>query len=402
MYQRKLLFIYLLAVALTGLVTSCSDSSTAPEPDPPVTTGTLEVTASTTGDGTDEDGYTVAFNDESEPLAANGTVKFEHIEEGTYNIELSGLAMGCTVEGVNPVSVDIVAEGTTSVTFGIICEVSTAEGTIAFSQTVDQQFEILTMKADGSNKQQLTNNTVQDQYPAISPDGQRIAFVRQDSESPTLDNDIWVMNIDGSNQQMLTENTVDDKRPVWSPDGTQIAFESGKESFSIYVMDADGSNETKLTDDEGQDHSATWSPDNGIAFISDRQGDDSADIYRMNSDGSDLKILISAESENGINLFYPAWSPDGSQIAYQGFSSNGASQVFIANANGSNAQMISSQDYSSARQPSWSPDGMYITLLELAGSENSDAIWIVKTDGSNPVRLTDDQATRLGFPDWGI
>lgn len=403
MYQRKLLFI-LLAVALTGLNTSCSDSSTAPEPDPdpPVTTGTLEVTASTTGDGTDEDGYTVAFNDESEPLAANGTVKFENIKEGTYNIELSGLDMGCIVEGDNPVSVDIVAEETTSATFTVTCEVSTVEGTIAFSQTVDQQFEIFTMKADGSNKQQLTNNTVQDQYPVISPDGQRIAFVRQDLESSTLDNDIWVMDIDGSNQQMLTDNAVDDKRPVWSPDGTQIAFESGKESFSIYVMNADGSNETKLTDDQGQDHSATWSADKGIAFISDRQGDDSADIYRMNSDGSDLKILISAQSENGINLFYPSWSPDGSQIAYQGFASNGAAQVFLANADGSNAQMISPQNFSSARQPSWSPDGAYITFLELASSENSDAIWIVKTDGSNPVKLTDDQATRLGFPDWGI
>lgn len=399
MYQRKLLFV--LTFILSGLVISCSDSSTGSEPEPRGTTGTLKITASTTGEGTDEDGYTVSFNEVSESLAANGTVKFENIKEGTYNIELSGLAMECVVEGDNPLSVDIVAGETTSATFEISCEVSTAEGTIAFSQTVDQQFEIFTMKADGSNKQQLTNNTVQDQYPAISPDGERIAFVRQDSESPTLDNDIWVMDIDGSNPQKLTDNTIDDKRPVWSPDGTQIAFESANESFSIYVMNADGSNKTKLTDDEGQDHSASWSTDNGIAFISDRQGDDSADIYRINPDGSELGILISAQSENGINLFYPEWSPDGSQIAYQGFSSNGASQVFIANADGSNAQMISSQDFSSARQPSWSPDGTYITFLELANSESSDAIWIVKTDGSNPIKLTDDEAARLGFPDWG-
>lgn len=401
MYRRTLLFI--LAITLTSLSISCSDTSTGSDPEPEITTGTVEVKTATTGDGTDEDGYSVTLNNNAKDIEINGTVTFEEVEEGTHSVELSGLGMGCTVDGDNPVSVDVVVEETTSVAFQIVCEASTAEGIIAFSQTVDQQFEIFTMNADGTNQQQLTSYDMQDQYPAISPDGQRIVFVRQDSEGPTLDNDIWVMNIDGSNPQRLTGNTVDDKRPVWSPDGSQIAYESGNESFSIWVMNADGSNQSQITDDNGQDTAVSWSTEGDLlAFVSNRQGDDSSDIYTINADGTELDILIDANSNNGINLFDPAWSHDGSQIAYQGFVSNGALRIFIANADGSNAQMIQPDGYSNARQPSWSPDGNFITFLELASSEDSDAIWIVETDNSNPVKLTDDQTNRLGFPNWGV
>jgi len=92
---------------------SCGDTSTGPEPDPKITTGTVVIMAATTGDGTDEDGYEVTLNDESKPLEINGSVEFQDIEEGTYNVELNGLGMGCNIDGDNPVSVDVVAGLTT-------------------------------------------------------------------------------------------------------------------------------------------------------------------------------------------------------------------------------------------------------------------------------------------------
>ncbi|MCW9707188.1 TolB family protein [Fodinibius salsisoli] len=385
------------------MATSCSNSSTGPDPDPGATTGALKVDITTTGSGTDDDGYEVVLEDQSVSVETNGSATFDDLDEGTYNITINGLGSGCSVDGENPISAQITAGETTNANFEVICEQFSAEGIIAFSQTVDQQLEIFTVKPDGTELQQLTNFSLQDQYPVISPDGKKIVFSRQDKDSPTVDNDIWVMNIDGSNAIKLTDNTVDDKRPSWSPDGSQIVFESGKNSFSIYVMDADGSNQTQLTDDEGQDHSASWSADNKIAFVSDRQGDSSADIYQMDADGSNAAILISAESDNGINLSNPAWSPDGSQIVYQGFASGGSPRIFLADAEGSNIQMIEPDgNNNDARQPSWSPDGNYITFLELANSENSDAIWIIEPDGLNAIRLTDNEANRLGFPRWGI
>lgn len=390
----------------TGLMFSCADTANGPDhepPTPPATTGNIEVTVSTTGNGTDEDGYSVMVNGESKSLEMNGTAMFNDIEKGTYDIELSGVGSGCVIEGDNPVSVTVIVEETVTAAFSVVCEQAKTEGIITFSQTMEGQFEIFTMKADGTNQKQVTSYKLQDQNPAISPDGKRIVFVRQDSESSTLDNDIWVMDIDGSNPTLLTDNTVDDKRPVWSPDGTQIAFESGRDSFSIWVMNADGSSKTQITDDMGNDTSPTWtSADNTIAFVSDRQGDDSSDIYVVKPNGAGLDILVDANNENGINLFNPEWSPDGTKLAYQGFSSSGAGRIFVANMEDANVQMIQADGYSNARQPSWSPDGDYITFLELGSATNTDAIWIVEKDGDNPIKLTGDKQERLAFPNWGI
>jgi TolB protein len=59
--------------------------------------------------------------------------------------------------------------------------------------------------------------------------------------------EIFVMNADGSNPLNLTNDSVDDDFPVWSPDGSKILFETGRGMSQIYIMDADGSNPIALT-----------------------------------------------------------------------------------------------------------------------------------------------------------
>lgn len=399
---KKILF-FLISITIPFLLISCGDNSTGPEPEEPTdTTGVVEVTVSTSGSSSDEDGYTVTIGDEAKDTDPNDTVTFGDLEEGSYSIEMSGLGAGCIIDGENPVTVNVSAGETTETEFDVICDEWELEGTILFAQRVDGISQIFKMNADGSDVQQITDTGIEDTYPEISPDGQRIVFVRRDMESGSLDNEIWVMDIDGSNQERLTDNPVSDIRPAWSPDGTQIVFESAFEgSISIFVVDADGGTPQAITDDEGNDHSATWSEDHGIAFVSDRQGDDSADIYVVQPDGTGLDILIDAADDNGINLFEPAWSPDGTRIAYQGFSSLGAAHVFVANADGSSADYITSSELS-ARQPSWSPDGENIAFTNIAGGNSPHAIWAARADGSQVLKLMDDEADESSFPSWGV
>jgi Tol biopolymer transport system component len=76
------------------------------------------------------------------------------------------------------------------------------------------------MNADGSGQTQLTFDLVpKDQLPDWSPDGSRIAFVKQ--TLPT-GGDIWVMNAEGSNAHALTSGA-DKLGTAWSPDGSEIA-----------------------------------------------------------------------------------------------------------------------------------------------------------------------------------
>lgn len=92
-------------------------------------------------------------------------------------------------------------------------------------------------------------------------------------------------------------------------------------------------------------------------------------IYTMNPDGSDLTRLTS-----GADL-EPAWSPDGTQIAFTRF--NGATQggIFVMNADGSNQRRFTAN--ANDRYPTWSPDGTKIAFSSRFG------VIIMNADGSN-------------------
>ena len=77
-------------------------------------------------------------------------------------------------------------------------------------------------------------------FPAISPDGQQIAF--------SYKGDIFVVPVSGGQARQLTTNPAYDAYPVWSPDGQQIAFASDREgSMDVYVMNRQGGAPTRLT-----------------------------------------------------------------------------------------------------------------------------------------------------------
>ena len=89
-------------------------------------------------------------------------------------------------------------------------------------------------------------------YPAISPDGQTIAFAYK--------GDLFLVPVTGGEARQLTTNAAYDACPVWSPDGTQIAFASDREgSMDVYVVSARGGIPTRLTTGSGNETPMAWS-----------------------------------------------------------------------------------------------------------------------------------------------
>ncbi len=88
-------------------------------------------------------------------------------------------------------------------------------------------------------------------YPAISPDGQTIAF--------SYKGDLWTVNANGGQAHQLTTNPAYDAYPVWSPDGQRIAFASSRQgSMDVYVVAKDGGTPKRLTTDSGDEYPMTW------------------------------------------------------------------------------------------------------------------------------------------------
>lgn len=108
----------LMTVGLVLCLTACDD-------DDPVapSTGSVEVTVTTGGDGTDPDGYTVNLDagTVTEAIEVDGTVTMEDVDAGSHTVELTDLASNCSVDGDNPQSITVDADATESVTFSVTC-----------------------------------------------------------------------------------------------------------------------------------------------------------------------------------------------------------------------------------------------------------------------------------------
>lgn len=95
------------------------------------TTGAIEVTATTTGDDIDADGYVVDLDGASSTsIDANGTATFSGVSEGSHSLTLSGIAANCTVTSDNPAASTVVIGETDEVTFELTCAQVNAAPTV--------------------------------------------------------------------------------------------------------------------------------------------------------------------------------------------------------------------------------------------------------------------------------
>lgn len=120
-------------------------------------------------------------------------------------------------------------------------------------------------------------------------------------------------------------------------------------------------------------------------------------LVLIDADGQNPKELTDTES----NASYPAWSPDGKQIAFSSDRGGGAWHVFVMDADGTNVKKLSRDDDCGARVPSWSPDGKRIAYCRRGPGGDSDVLVVDAADGKNPTVIGDGDAWEAAFsPDW--
>ena len=290
------------------------------------------------------------------------------------------------------------------------------DGEIAFTVNRGGWHEIWLMGADGSDRRRLTevepaqNDAAGSASPAWSPDGTQIAFAAQIgtlAEDPRL-SEIYVMDADGTDRRELTTNDNTDAIPTWSPDGKRIAFtrivDQGTDAArsGIFVLDADGGREVQITQTAWPtfDLSPAWSPDGSmIAFTraSPNAGSEnpSAALYLVAVESRTLRKLTSDGGE-------PDWSPDGKRIAFTSFRDrfgrvcfhecSTSGEIYVVDVDGGEEQRLT-ESRANDGSPAWSPDGGLVAFASDRSnpSDHEIEIYVMNAHGGNVSRITENE-----------
>jgi Tol biopolymer transport system component len=216
----------------------------------------------------------------------------------------------------------------------------------------------------------LTDLPGHQQSPSLSSDGKMLLFVARDG----LDSDVFLLRVGGENPVNLTEDHLgDDEDPAFSPDGERIAFRSEREGGGIFVMGATGESPRKLTS-EGA-HPA-WSPDGRqIAYSTEHVGNPTA---RLTTSSLWLVDVSTGEAKRLYegDAVQPAWSPSGRRIVFWA-ADQGQRDIRTIAAEGGPVSDVT-RDPATDWGAFWAPDGRSIFFLSDRGG--SPDLWRVAID----------------------
>lgn len=295
---------------------------------------------------------------------------------------------------------------------------SATNGTIVFQAVSGGP--IYAVNPDGTNLRYLTTGM----DPALSPDGQWVAFTRWDNPQMGAKGSLWLIKVDGSGERRLAENIFQPKSPTWSSDGTQIILSmtygehlaaiskcagqlprgatdvtikrQGKADivfcFTVLPKPDWGMRRINVTTGQSEDLnydtnsiSPTWDPNNPQRVVYDGQwGLVSLDL----SMGKTSPLTTDAQNHS------PVFSPDGRKLAVS-YHQDDHWEVHILNADGSGNVRLTETSYLTWVQqelngqaphsynnaaPVWSPDGSQIAFI--TDRSGSWEIWVMNADGS--------------------
>lgn len=259
---------------------------------------------------------------------------------------------------------------------------------LVFSSTQHRPTSDIYIKPVGSRTvTQLTADPANDVMPAVSPDGQRVAFCSDRNGSWQ----VFVMSIRGGRAVQLTSERTHDLHPSWSPDGKRLVFSrlgevSGR--WELWVVNVEQPASAEFI---GYGIFPEWCPTPATGFAgSDRilfqrgreRGDRAFGLWTIDYKPGDASTPTEVvRAERGQAAINPAWSPDGQWIAYATVPATEsgrprAADLWITGVDGAGKVNLTSGRFANL-MPCWGRDGRVYFVSDRSGSE---AIWSVGTE----------------------
>jgi eukaryotic-like serine/threonine-protein kinase len=208
----------------------------------------------------------------------------------------------------------------------------------------------------------------------FSPDGLRIAFISDAAGVPQ----VWTTNLSVGTPRQITFGQERAARPRWSPQGDEIAYvrETGQ-GAGIWLVKPEGGEPRKIIEG-GCNPSWSWDAKR-LVFERDY------DVWTTNADGSNQ---TSVEGLPRTDLLltdrHPAFSPDGSIIAFFQKDKGPLGDIWVIPAQGGQARRLTF-DSNFGGTPIWTPDGQFIIFSSLRGG--SRTLWRIAASGGQPEPL---------------
>jgi dipeptidyl aminopeptidase/acylaminoacyl peptidase len=233
--------------------------------------------------------------------------------------------------------------------------------------------------------------------PALSPDGQWLAYTvsRHNLELDKTVSDVWRVSYDGKlGNQMTSGDEFSNDSPKWSPDGKWLAFLSdrgGDDTAQVWAMPASGGEAKQLTEFKSGVSDFVWSPDSRqLALIARDDSDPAAVAVSRHQDPSgkpESSNEHSKDTANPIVLDRFQFKDDDN-----GYLDHHRSHLYVFELASRHATLLTPGDHDEWL-PAWSPDGRHIVYASKRGADpdrtlNSDLYLIEPHAGSTERQLT--------------
>jgi Tol biopolymer transport system component len=211
--------------------------------------------------------------------------------------------------------------------------------------------------------------------PALSPDGNLVAFAWADAEAgPT---DIYVKAVESEALRRLTQTPDSETSPAWSPDGHSIAFV--RDGQGVFTVSQLGGAERQVS---ATGTHVAWAGDSTSVLIRDRERNTSPfGIYQVFLDTLERRRLTQAPVGDGDWRFEV--SPDGSTLAFIRYEKRGIADLYVVAMGGGEPRRLSNWS-ATIYGLSWTPDGREI-VYDVAEPPAS-RLWRIDANSAAPAR----------------